>query len=152
MRLLIYWKNSRKGQRTYQQDIWHKYQWIDQLSWKFLDELNKDLENTKPDIPELVQIGSGSIYVVNGAIKTDSKASEWNINTLLRSFWNAFGKTSACRMDYTQITGSSTSFLWFCSTQWLEDIQVCRMVCGYQIQHCIVCKNNMWETKLPNIQ
>ena len=89
-------------------------------NWKFYEELVKLRNEQDPDIPLLLDLGSWTLHVVHGAFKTGSQKTGWNIDSLLKSLYNAPAQAE----DFVNITGSTQFPRKFCSTRWLEDAPV----------------------------
>ena len=94
------------------------------VNWKFFDALNNDfgekLETT------LLEIGSCRLHVVHGAFQNGHKNAVWNVNSVLRSFYKLFHDSPARRADYLSIKTCDKFPKKFCSTRWVENVDVCQ--------------------------
>ena len=60
-------------------------------------------EHNDPDGPDLIEIGSCGLYIQHSAYGTAQKATDWNLDELLKAFYSIF-KLSATRMeDYLKV-------------------------------------------------
>ena len=92
-------------------------------NWKFFDQFVEE-HNEDPDCPNLVNLGSCRIHVIHGAFKTAVTASEWMIDSLLRSLYYLFKDSPAKSEKFQEITKEQWFPLQFCSTHWFEDVPV----------------------------
>lgn len=90
---------------------------------KFLKDLISYL-NDSQDYPEIVDIGTCVLHIVNNSYKTAHTATDWDISQFLRSIYNFFKDFPTRRADFTHYTHSSEFPLKFCSTRWLENSKV----------------------------
>ena len=93
------------------------------VNWKLLDTIAED-RSSNEQYPILLNVGSCSLHVVNGAFRNGIKQTNWEIDLLLRSLHSLFNETPARREDYTKITGSRVFPQQFCGHRWLEDKKV----------------------------
>lgn len=91
---------------------------------KFYRDYCLDRSTSLPDAPNLIDIGSCGLHVIHGAFKTGANATGWKLDNLLRSLYYLFNESPARRADYTAITDSEIFPLQFCSTRWIEDVNV----------------------------
>ena len=93
------------------------------VNWKMLDLIVED-RNSNETYPNLLDVGSCSLLVVHGALRTGMKQTGWGIDLLLKSLYSHLHETPAMREDYTKMTGSQVFPLQFCGHRWLEDKRV----------------------------
>ena len=65
----------------------------------------------------LIDIGSCSLHVVHGSLKTDIRKSSWKIKETMKGAFYALHDTPTRREDYTAVTKSTTFPLYFCATR-----------------------------------
>ena len=65
----------------------------------------------------LTDIGSCSLHIIHGSLKTGAEKSNWGIKKLLKGAYTLLHNTPTCREDYESITASSTYPLTFCGTR-----------------------------------
>ena len=94
------------------------------VNWKLLSLLCEDREKDDADLPKLLNIGSCGLHIVHGAFYTGCRATDWNIDGILRALYYLFEDSPAKREDYTSITDSTIFPLNFCATRWVEDDKV----------------------------
>lgn len=75
---------------------------------------------------EIIDIGTCSLHIVNGAYKTAHGKTGWNVNQFLRSLYRLFKNYPSRRAIYHQITGSQIFPKKFCSVRWTENSDVIR--------------------------
>ena len=80
-----------------------------------LNSLQRNQEEN--DYLELVNIGSGSLYILCGALKAGEDGSDWNVSEVFKSMWKILDDSPARRDIYLRICDSI-----FCSTRWVENI------------------------------
>lgn len=97
------------------------------VNWKFF-ELFKNEFN--PGDAQLLETGSCSLHILNGAFKDGAKNTTWNIEGLLRYLYLLFHDSPARRADFQQVNGVSCIFpMKFCGHRWLENKPViCRVL------------------------
>lgn len=91
---------------------------------KFLRDLVSKRELEMPDAPSLLDIGTCGLHVVHGAFRTGINATDWKLDSILRSLYYLFNESPARRSDYSESTNCSVFPLYFCGTRWLEDVRV----------------------------
>ena len=91
---------------------------------KFLKNLISEREDSDPDLPSLIDLGTCGLHVVHGAFRTGFENTGWKVDRLLRSLWYLFSESPARRQDFTEITSSSIFPLQFGGTRWVEDCPV----------------------------
>ena len=94
------------------------------VNWKLYSLLCEDREKDDADMPKLLNIGSCGLHVVHGAFYSGCRATDWNIDGILRALHYLFEDSPARREDYTSITESTVFPLNFCATRWVEDDKV----------------------------
>lgn len=95
------------------------------VNLKFLRELKTYLKNeSDPNDPELIDIGTCSLHVVHGAYKTAHNRCGWKLQIFLRSLYYLFKDFPSRRTDYTNASKSSLFPLRFCSIRWVENSSV----------------------------
>ncbi|CAL4148044.1 unnamed protein product [Meganyctiphanes norvegica] len=94
-------------------------------NWKFYNNFVQDRQETDPDIPILINIGSCGLHVVHGAFKYGASKTGWKLDGVMRAIYYCFSDSPARRDDYLAANGSNAQFaLQFCSTRWIEDVPV----------------------------
>lgn len=94
-------------------------------NWKFLDLLEHDREESDPNIPSLINFGSCGLHIGHRAFKHGATTAGWKIDGVLPYVYNCFHDSPARREDYLEANDGNALFgLKFCSTFWLEDVQV----------------------------
>ena len=94
------------------------------VNWKLYSLLCEDREKDDADMPNLLNIGSCGLHVVHGAFYSGCRATDWNIDGILRTLHYLFEDSPARSEDYTSITESTVFTLNFCATRWVEDDKV----------------------------
>ena len=86
----------------------------------------KELTNKRSDsgIPALIEFGSCSLHIVNGAFQRGAEQSGWNLKKTLKSVWQLFHDSPARRDDYETLSDSTTFPMAFCATRWVESMIV----------------------------
>ena len=93
------------------------------VNWKLYEQITEE-RNEMEDYLSLIDIGSCSLHVVHGALRTGVQKTKWSIDGILRALYNLFNDSPAKREDYKTITGSDIFPLQFCGHRWLEDKKV----------------------------
>ena len=57
------------------------------VNWKTVDIIKEYREHNDPDGPDLTEIGSCGLYVLHGASGTAQKATNWNLDKLLKAIY-----------------------------------------------------------------
>ena len=84
------------------------------VNLKFFKEFAADFK--EDNFPSLVDIGSCSLHIVQGAFKTGAEKSEWGLKKFLKAAYTILHDSPARREDYESVTGSSKYPLNFCAT------------------------------------
>lgn len=93
------------------------------VNMKFLREIKQELCDSS-DSPQILEVGSCGLHVVNGAFKTGHAATGWQLVEFLRAIYNLFKCVPARRAEYARITESNIYPLKFCAVRWLENVRV----------------------------
>ena len=93
------------------------------VNWKLFETLQSDLK-TQSNV-SLLNVGSCGLHQVHEAFKNGSKASGWDVDKLLSSFYWIFKDTPARREDFVNETNSTEFPLKFCNHRWVENVPVC---------------------------
>ena len=124
--------------------------------WKFLDLLVQDREESEPNIPSLINVGSCGLHIVHGAFKYGALKAGWKVDEVMRSLFNCFNDSPARREDYlTANDGGDAKFgLKFCSTRWLEDVPVAEpAICIWPcVQKYVAATLKLSKSKRPTCQ
>lgn len=72
----------------------------------------------------IMNLGSCGLHITHNAFKAGSKASEWNVSSLLSSMYYMFKDSPARREDFQTATGSKRRPLKFVNHRWLENVPV----------------------------
>ena len=116
-------------------------------NWKFLDLLVEDREESEPDIPSLINVGSCGLHIVHGAFKYGATKAGWKLVGVMRSLYNCFNDSPARREDYLAACGGNAKFgLQFCSTRWLEDVPVAER--AINIWPCVLISERRTTTQI----
>ena len=91
-------------------------------NWKFFNLLQND--RVEKEQPNLIDIGSCSLYIIHGAFKTGAESCGWNMKVILKGAFTIVDDTPARREDYISITGEERFPLFFCTTRCVEDTVV----------------------------
>ena len=65
------------------------------INWKVFDLLQSHRE--KAEWSPLLNLGSCSLYIVHGAFQTGSKATDWEIDKVVKAMWKIFNDSPARR-------------------------------------------------------
>jgi len=114
------------------------------VNWKFLDMLQK--KRKESELPQLINIGSCSLHIIHGALKTATESTTWNIKETLKGCWQILHESPARREDYESITGQAIYPLFFCATRWTESKPVADRAINIWPSICKLVE--FWE-KLP---
>ena len=82
---------------------------------KLYEEIVKSRE--KATFHTLIDIGSCSVHVVHGSLKTGIGKNSWKIMETMKGAFYVLRDTSARREDYTTVTKSTTFPLYFCAAR-----------------------------------
>ena len=91
---------------------------------KFFSDFQEQHKQNHPEFPLLLNLGSCSLHVVCGALKSGAQATGWALDSLLRSMYYLLHDSPARREDYLQKHPDAKLPMQFCSTQWLENVPV----------------------------
>ena len=92
------------------------------VNWALYEQLRKHRE--KEELPSFINIGSCSLHIVHGTLKTCVTATEWNLKGILKSIYTLLHDTPARRADYISITECDKFPFAYCATRWVEDKKV----------------------------
>ena len=92
------------------------------VNLKFYKELTN--ERSESGIPALIDFGSCSLHIINGAFQRGTEQSGWNLKKTLKSARQLFHDSPAQRNGYETLTGSTTFPMAFCATRWIESTTV----------------------------
>ena len=70
-------------------------------NWEVFDLLNRQREEERWST--LLNLGSCELHVVHGGFQTGVKATDWEIEKVLRVMWNIFHDSPAGREMYTRV-------------------------------------------------
>ena len=101
------------------------------VNWALHREIASYMSETNPTSPQLLEIGSCGLHVLHGAYKVGQKATDWQLNSLLKSCHTLFKDSPARRCDYLKANDldvmhdeKSSAYLFplkFCGHRWLEN-------------------------------
>ena len=74
-------------------------------NWKGYDLLSKKSDTDKKQ--SLFNLGSCSLHVMHGVLKTGAQATGWDIDALLKAMYYTFHHSPARREDFQTMKGSS---------------------------------------------
>nr|CAD7460359.1 unnamed protein product [Timema tahoe] len=95
------------------------------VNMKLLQMLKIELAED-PHGPQMLDIGSCGLHVVNVAFKTGIKKTSWTLLAFFRACYYLFKDSPSRRGTYMAVTGSSTFPMKFCSVRWLENVDVAK--------------------------
>nr|CAD7440345.1 unnamed protein product [Timema bartmani] len=95
------------------------------VNMKLLQMLKIELAED-PHGPQMLDIGSCGLHVVNVALKTGIKKTSWTLLAFFRACYYLFKDSPSRRGTYMAVTGSSTFPMKFCSVRWLENVDVAK--------------------------
>lgn len=96
------------------------------VNLKVIADLNSHLKNTFNTDREILDIGTCSLHIVNGAYKTAHAKVDWKLNQFMRALYRLFKNYPSRRAVYRQITNSSVFPQKFCAVRWTENSGVLR--------------------------
>ena len=108
---------------------------------KFYKELTD--ERSDSGIPALIDFGSCSLHILDGAFQKRAEQSGWNLKTTLKSTWQLFHHSLTRRDNYETLTGSTTFPMAFCATRCVESMAVANR--AVLILPNIVKRIDFWE-------
>ena len=90
------------------------------VNLKFYKEFLTSKQNET--VHSLIDIGSCSLHVVHGSLKTGEEASDWKLKKIMKSAYYILHDSPARREDYASSTGSNTYPFSFCATRYIKII------------------------------
>lgn len=106
------------------------------VNLKLLFDLKQHMRDNLPSEKQILDIGTCSLHIINGAYKTAHNKIDWKLNEFLRSLYRLFKNYPSRRGIYKEITDSSVFPKKFCVVRWTENSSV--------IQRCL--------TMLPHLR
>lgn len=94
------------------------------VNLKLLFDLHSHMKSTLSSKKQILDVGTCSLHIINGAYKTAHKSVTWNLNQFLRAIYRLFKNFPSRRGIYKQITGSSVFPKKFCAIRWIENSSV----------------------------
>ena len=101
------------------------------VNWKTVEIIQEYWEYDDPDGPDLIEIGSCGWHVLHGSYGTAQKATDWNLDKLLKAIYSLYKLSPARREDYLKVnelleSHDSKSVAYFipqkfCGHRWLEN-------------------------------
>ena len=101
------------------------------VNWKTEEIIKEYRERGDPDGPDLTEIGSCGLHVLHGAYGKAQKATDWNLDKLLKAIYSIFKLSPAQREDHLKVNElleccelKSVAYLFpqkFCGHRWLEN-------------------------------
>ena len=88
------------------------------VNWKLFEALVS--YRSECELPQLINIGSCGLHVINGAFRTGAEATSWDIKGTLKGIFQILHESPARREDYESVTGAKSYPLYFCATRWVE--------------------------------
>ena len=125
-----FWSSSYRGHSTHSDLLENFISCIDGLDpsrmvrvsmdgpsvrWKFYNALSNQRDESK--LPTLIDTGSCSLHIVNGAFQSGAEKTGWRIKQTLKGVYKLFHDSPARREDYENVTGFTAYPLAFCSTR-----------------------------------
>ena len=99
------------------------------LNWKTVEIIKEYQEHNDPDGPDQTEIGSCWLHLLHSAYVTAQKATDWNLDKLLKAVYSIFKLSPAQREDYQIVNelleshnSKSVAYLSpqkFCGRRWL---------------------------------
>lgn len=96
------------------------------VNLKLIFDIKNHMKKTLNLNNEILDTGTCSLHIVNGAYKTAHANVGWKLNHFLRSLYQLFKNYPSRRAVYKQITGSSVFPKKFCAIRWTENSGVIR--------------------------
>lgn len=93
------------------------------VNLKFLKDLKEILKEDE-DEPEMFDVGTCSLHIVQGAYKTAHKVTGWQIHEFVRALYYLFKDFPSRRAEFSRLTGSKSFPLKFCQIRWVENSRV----------------------------
>ena len=72
-------------------------------NWKLLELIQKDWE--KKEQNKLLDIGSCSFHIIQGALKSGAEENGWDIKPIFKAAYTILHGTSVRTGDFTSVTG-----------------------------------------------
>lgn len=91
------------------------------VNLRFFDDLRLYMDEENKDSPAILETGTCSLHVVNGAYKTGHKSAGWKVHDFLRNTYYLFKDFPSRRADYTEASKSNEFPQKFCSIRWVEN-------------------------------
>ena len=120
-----FWKTTYLGHATADLDISKMVQLSmdgPNVNWKFAECLFRD--RNEIGLPDLINFGSCSLHIINGAFQTGVTDTAWNLKKILKAMWQIFDDSPARRDDFVSETDTNVYPLPFCCTRWVENTQI----------------------------
>lgn len=92
------------------------------VNWAFHEKLQQHIKEEFDC--QIMNIGSCGLHVMHGAFKHGCTASEWQIDSFLKSIYTLFHETPARREDFEKKTASVIFPKKYCQHRWLENVPV----------------------------
>ena len=73
------------------------------VSWKTVEIMKEYQEHDDPDGPDLIQIGSCRLHVLRGVYEIARKATDWNLDKLLKGIYSVFKLSPSRREGYLKV-------------------------------------------------
>lgn len=73
---------------------------------------------------KMLNVGSCGLHTLHNAFRAGCAPADWDLGDALSSLKWLFKDVPARREDYTEVTGSTSFPLDFCSHRWLENVEV----------------------------
>lgn len=99
------------------------------VNLKLLFDIKQHMRDNLPSEKQILDIGTCSLHIINGAYKTAHNKINWKLNDFLRALYRLFKNYPSRRGVYKQITNSSVFPKKFCAVRWTENSSV--------IQRCL---------------
>ncbi|XP_063243096.1 uncharacterized protein LOC134542628 [Bacillus rossius redtenbacheri] len=104
------------------------------VNLKLISDLKSYMRCTLDSEKEILDLGTCSLHIVNGAYKTAHAKVGWQLNEFLRALYSLFKNYPSRRAVYQQITGSRMFPKKFCAIRWTENSSVMKR-CSEIIPH-----------------
>lgn len=98
------------------------------VNLKLLFDINAHMKNSLASEKQVLNVGTCSLHIINGAYKTAHAKVSWKIHEFLRAVYQLFKNFPSRRAVYSQITGSKIFPKKFCSVRWTENSSVIKRV------------------------
>lgn len=94
------------------------------VNLKLIFDLRTHMREHLTSEQQILDVGTCSLHIINGAYKTGLTKVGWKLNQFLRAIYRMFKNYPSRRASYLEITGSSLYPKKFCAVRWTENSDV----------------------------